>query len=123
MKFIEEVKFFDKDNIDDWKLEKVKPITSKPEFNYEKMESISSAAANLCTWAVNVLDYNKIYKKVKPLMDTADEAASEVRTAEAKLKVVKDAVADINAKVAELQAKLDEAIATKERVEAEAKAF
>ncbi len=56
-------------------------------------------------------------------MDKAAEAEGEVKTAEVKLKIVKDAVADINAKVAELKSKLDEAIATKEKVEAEAKAF
>lgn len=56
-------------------------------------------------------------------MDKAAEAEAEVKTAEGKLKIVKDAVAEINAKVAELRAKLDDAIATKEKVEAEAKAF
>lgn len=87
------------------------------------MSPISSAAANLCKWAINVLEYNRIYKIVKPLMDKASEAENEVKTAQTKLKVVQDAVAEINAKVAELQAKLDDAILTKERVEAEAKAF
>jgi|JI10StandDraft_1071094.scaffolds.fasta_scaffold71023_5 dynein heavy chain len=123
MKFVEEVGNFRGEEIDDWKLSMVTQYTSKPSFTYENMISVSSAAANLCKWANNILEYNRIYKRVKPLMDKASEAENEVKTAEGKLKVVKDAVADINAKVAELQAKLDEAIQTKEKVEAEAKAF
>jgi len=103
VKFIEEVKNFDKNNIDDWKLQKVKEFTSKPEFTFAKMEPISSAAANLCKWALACLDYNVIYKRVKPLMDKASEAEGDVRTAEAKLKIVKVEVAVINAKVANLQ--------------------
>lgn len=123
MKFVDEVKAFRGEEIDDWKIEMVKQFTSKADFNYEKMITISSAAANLCKWANNILEYNRIYKKVKPLMDKAAEAEGEVKTAEVKLKVVKDAVAEINAKVADLQAKLDDAILTKEKVEAEARAF
>jgi dynein heavy chain, axonemal len=71
VKFIEDIKAFDKDNIDEWKLAKVKEITSKPEFNYDTMMPISNAAANLCKWAINVLEYFRIYKIVKPLMDKA----------------------------------------------------
>lgn len=123
MKFVEEIGNFKGEEIEDWKLQMVQQYTSKPTFNYEAMISVSSAAANLCKWANNILEYNRIYKKVKPLMDKAAEAEAEVKAAEAKLKIVKDAVAEINAKVADLKAKLDDAIATKEKVEAEAKAF
>lgn len=123
MKFVEEVGAFKGEEIDDWKLQMVQQYTSKPTFTYEAMITVSSAAANLCKWANNILEYNRIYKKVKPLMDKAAEAEQEVKGAEAKLKIVKDAVAEINGKVAELKAKLDDAIATKEKVEAEAKAF
>lgn len=122
-KFKEECKNFRGEDIEDWKLTMAQPIVTKPTFTYEAMISVSSAAANLCKWANNILEFNKIYKRVKPLMDKASEAEAEVKTAEAKLKIVKDAVAEINGKVAELRSKLDEAIATKEKVEAEAKAF
>jgi dynein heavy chain len=69
-------------------LQKVKEFTSKPGFNFDDMSPISSAAANLCKWAINVLEYNRIYKIVKPLMDKASEAENEVKTAQTKLKVV-----------------------------------
>jgi len=38
------------------------------------MKGKSIAAAYLCGWIVNIIIYNTIYKKVKPLKDKAQEA-------------------------------------------------
>jgi len=38
------------------------------------MVSKSTAASFLCAWIVNIVKYNGIFKKVKPLKDTADAA-------------------------------------------------
>jgi dynein heavy chain len=38
------------------------------------MKGKSLAAAFLCSWIVNIVNYNTIFKKVKPLKDTADAA-------------------------------------------------
>ena len=45
------------------------------------MKGKSQAAAFLCSWIVNIVNYNTILKKLKPLKDTADAAQA---TAEAK---------------------------------------
>lgn len=84
------------------------------------MKGKSVAAAYLCSWVVNIITYNSIYKKVKPLMDSAQAAEQEAKDAEAALQIVKAKVAEINEKVDALKAKLEEAEATKARVEAEA---
>lgn len=123
VKFIDEVKAFRGEEIEQKRLDKCADFLKKDTFNHASMVNISSAAANLCEWAVNIVGFNTIYRKVKPLMDSAAEAEQQVKDAEVKLKIVQDNVAEINAQVAELQAKLDEAIETKERVEAEAQAF
>jgi dynein heavy chain len=34
----------------------------------------SQAAAFMCSWVVNIVQYNAIFKKVKPLKDAADFA-------------------------------------------------
>jgi dynein heavy chain len=38
------------------------------------MKGKSVAAAYLCSWIVNIVTYNTIFKKVKPLKDAADDA-------------------------------------------------
>lgn len=78
------------------------------------------AAAYLCAYVVNIVRYNTIYKKVKPLKDSADEAEAFAHQKLGELQVVKDRVAAINAEVQKLKDQLFEAQAKKQAVEDEA---
>lgn len=73
-KFIDDIVNFDGNNIDEWKLTALEPILKESFFNFEIMKSKSIAAAYLCGWIVNIIIYNTIYKKVKPLKDKAQDA-------------------------------------------------
>jgi dynein heavy chain len=73
-KFIKEIQEFDGDNIDDWKLEALKPLLAEEWFTADIMKTKSQAAGFLCSWIVNIVNYNSIFKKVKPLKDAADAA-------------------------------------------------
>ncbi len=53
---------------------KIEPIIKDPLFTVENMRTKSAAAANLATWAISVYTYNRIYVKVKPLMDSLEAA-------------------------------------------------
>jgi dynein heavy chain len=64
------------------------------------MKGKSQAAAFLCSWMVNIVNYNTIYKKVKPLKDKAEEAQNTADEKTAALLIVKERVAQINEKVA-----------------------
>lgn len=68
-KFIDELTNYDKENIDEWVLDQLQPLLAESAFNRTDMARYSSAASNLCFWVVNVVEYNRIYKKVKPLME------------------------------------------------------
>uniref|UniRef100_A0A7S3JKK7 Uncharacterized protein n=1 Tax=Euplotes harpa TaxID=151035 RepID=A0A7S3JKK7_9SPIT len=122
-KFIEEIKEFDGRDIDEGILAKIAPIRAEPFFTFDVMKGKSQAAAYLCLYVVNIINFNSIYKNVKPLMDSAEAAQKAQKEAEASLKIVIDKVNAINAQVAELRAKLDEAEATKAQVLAEAQAL
>ena len=52
---------------------RVLPIIDDPEFTFERMKTKSAAAANLVSWVVNIIRFNSIYKRVKPLMDSLGE--------------------------------------------------
>ena len=84
------------------------------------MKSKSLAAAYLCKWICNVVIYNTIYKKVKPLMDTAEAAEAIANEKRAELAIVLDKLRIINEKVDALKQKLYEAEEDKRRVEEEA---
>lgn len=102
-KFLDEIIGFDGDNIDEWKLEMLKPLLAEDWFNKEVMLGKSQAAAFMCSWVVNIVQYNTIFKKVKPLKDAADAAQAMAEEKQAELAIVVENVRQINEKVAELQ--------------------
>lgn len=84
------------------------------------MKSKSTAAAFLCSWVVNLVMYNTIYKKVKPLMESADAAEKLANEKQAELAIVLEKVRVIMEKVDALKAQLKEATDKKDAIEAEA---
>jgi len=98
-KFIDLVKTFDGDNIEEWRLEALKPILALDFFTKEIMMGKSQAAAFLCGWIINIVIYNTIFKKVKPLKDAADFAQATADQKGAELAVVIEQVRVINEKV------------------------
>jgi dynein heavy chain len=87
------------------------------------MKGKSIAAAYLCKWIINVVIYNSIYKRVKPLMETAEAAEAIANEKKAELAVVLERVRVINEKVDGLKQKLYEAEEAKRRVEQEAQSL
>jgi dynein heavy chain len=102
-KFIERLQNYDKNNIPDQALNDLKPILDQPFFNEQTMKGKSEAAANLCSFVVNVINYNRIWRRVKPLMESADEAEKTANEKLEELRVVQEKVAEIVAKVNELR--------------------
>ena len=73
-KFIDDIKEFDGENIDQWKLDMVAPLLKEDFFNQKTMQGKSTAAAFLCGWVINIVTFNAIFKKVQPLKEAADAA-------------------------------------------------
>lgn len=89
-------------------------------FTETDMFKQSMPASKLCAWAVNIREYNRIYKRVKPLQDEVERANADLDAKQKKLAIVKERVRVLNAKVTELKRKLEEAEDRKRRVEADA---
>merc|ERR1719375_2285317 len=102
---------FDVNNIPVQSLTNVAPLMAEPFFTYDVMKGKSSAAANLTNWVINIVGYNKIYKKVAPLMEEVRVATETKEAAEAALAIVLARVAEVQAKVAKLNQEKDEAVA------------
>jgi len=77
----------------------LKPIMAQEFFTKEIMMGKSQAAAFLCAWVINIVIYNTIFKKVKPLKDAADFAQNTAETKQAELAIVIEQVRLINEKV------------------------
>ena len=122
-KFKQQLEAYDKDNIDDRALNDLKPILALDFFNATAMEKKSSAAANLCKWVIAVVEYNDIFRNVKPLQDAAQAAGDLASAKGAELKIVLDALEVVRARVRALNEKLDGAKAKLKEVEDQASAL
>lgn len=72
--FLDEIIAFNAEEIPESALTNCEALIALPFFNYDTMKSKSSAAAHLTNWVCNIVMYNKIYKKVAPLMAKVKEA-------------------------------------------------
>ena len=119
--FIGKLKNYDGATMPEDEVHKLTPfVEGDPEFTYDVMLGKSAAAANLCNWVINIYTYNRIYVKVKPLMDSLEAANAAKADADGQLEGAKATVAEVNAKLQKLQDKFEEATAEKAEVEAEA---
>ena len=110
------------EDMTDDEVNKLQPFLSDPMFDPKIMESKSMAAANLCNWVVNIVRFNRIYVKVKPLMDSLEAARASKAAAESALANAQAIVAAVNAKLAALGEKFQQATDEKAEVEAQAAA-
>jgi dynein heavy chain len=121
-KFKEQLQKYDARYMDDKLVSRLTPICGEESFTPEAMASKSAAAANLCTWVVASFTFNRIYVKVKPLMDSLEAAKAAKAAAEGQLAAVMEVVAKVEAKLAELQATFEKATGEKQAIEAKAAA-
>jgi len=120
--FLVALKAFDAEYMDENLILKLEPIVNLPVFNYEQMVRKSFAAANLCNWVSNIFKYNRIYVKVKPLMDKLEEARRDKADAEAELAEVQRVVGEVEARLDELKRTFLQATQEKMAVEETARA-
>merc|ERR1712086_246140 len=74
----------------------------------------NSAAAGLCSWAINIVLYADIFKKVEPLRIALDGAQAELDAATEKLVGIRARVGELQEKLAGLAADFDAATKSKE---------
>ena len=105
-------------NMSDELINKLTPYIQSDGFNEQDMKSKSGAAANLCAFVVNVFKFNRIYVKVKPLMDSLEKAENEENAANKAKNEALDKVARLTANLEALQRTFEEANAKKAAAQA-----
>ena len=90
--FINSLKDFDRDNIPDKVLRRINKYTSEPDFQPDKVGSVSGAAKSLCMWVRAMEMYGQIFRVVQPKRERYNQAMSQ-------LKEKQDALADAKRKL------------------------
>lgn len=111
---------FKGESITDHEISLLQKYIDDPNFSPEKMLSKSAAASNLCTWVVNIYNYNRIYVKVKPLMDSLNDARQRKESALKSLEAAEMKVAEVQNHLKTLEENYNAAMAEKIAVEEEA---
>jgi dynein heavy chain len=118
--FLQSLEKYDARNMSEELISRLEPYVKSEGFTEQEMKSKSAAAANLCSFVVNIFTFNRIYVKVKPLMDSLEKAQAERQAAQAELDSANARMAKVMANLATLEQTLEEAIAKKIAAENEA---
>ena len=87
--FLDSLINFDKENIQDANLKAVQPYLKDEEFNPDLVRSKSFAAAGLCSWVVNIVNFYVVFCDVEPKRKALAKANAELSAAREKLAKIK----------------------------------
>ncbi|DBA02158.1 TPA: hypothetical protein N0F65_004793 [Lagenidium giganteum] len=124
--FVDELKGFktlvDELQVPDVNWKEVRPFLQLEHFNVEIIEKKNSAAAGLCAWVINIVQYYDAIVIVEPKKKALAEANEKLRVANEKLDEVQQKVMALEARLATLTEEFDrtnrdvqEAVAAVER--------
>jgi dynein heavy chain, axonemal len=118
--FLQQLKDYDKDNIEPKICKKLQKYIDHPLLVVEVVAKKSLAAKSLAMW-VHAMDvYSKVAKSVGPKKEMLAKLNAELDAANAALKEKQDQLAAVIAKVDALKQQLDDTLAKKQELEAEA---
>jgi dynein heavy chain len=109
--FIDRLKDFDKDNIPDATLKKLRKLTGLESMDPNAVAKVSKACTSLCLWCHAMDVYSDVAKEVEPkrkrlaeMSATLDAAMALLASKQADLKAVEDRVADLQQQLENAQA-------------------
>jgi dynein heavy chain len=103
--FLKCLKAYNKDAITPRMITKVQTFFKEPDFNLEKMKTVSRAGAGLFQWVVAIKEYYGVAKDVDPLRKKVADMEKAQALGERELGEIKDLLAKLSAEIADLDAK------------------
>jgi len=115
---------YDGEKIEENLVEKTRSVYQGDDANFiTSAKNGCAAAGDIAVWVTNMLNYNKVYKEIKPLMDKQAEAQATFETAKAAVDASQKRVAAAMEQVAKLSADLDKCLESKKKLEDNAAAL
>mmetsp|Transcript_18885 Transcript_18885/g.22437 ORF Transcript_18885/g.22437 Transcript_18885/m.22437 type:complete len:4042 (-) Transcript_18885:161-12286(-) len=118
--FLSNIKQYDKDNVKDTIVLKIKKYVSDPAFSPEAVAKQSKAASALCTWVHAIYIYAGVAKEVEPKKNALKASQKALDSKQKALKIAQTALAEVVAKVADLKERYDTSVNEKNSLRAEA---
>jgi len=111
---------FPKEQINDETVELLQPYFAAPDFNYDAAKKASGNVAGLCNWANAMCDYHEIAKVVDPKIAALRAAEAELKVATKEKNAAEARMAEVQGKLDQMQAQFDAAMAQKQALEEDA---
>jgi dynein heavy chain len=109
--FLDSLFGYDKENIPDSVIAKIKPYIDDPKFQPAEIKKSSEACTAICSWVRAMDKYHHVSKMVEPKRLALSEASASLEITMKALKVAMKKLADVNASIeameADLKAKTD----------------
>lgn len=121
--FLQQIKSFDKDNVQTKTLTKLKAFTNRADFTADQVRTKSLAAAALCTWVLAIELYSVVFREVAPKRAKLKAAMDKLASAQSQLKAAQDELAIVIAKVDELNDKYTTSVNEKNALRQEAESL
>ena len=110
---------YDKDQLQDALLKKIKKFTDNPDFMPEAVGKVSGAAKGMCLWVRAMETYGHVAKEVAPKREKLKQATQAVEKKQKQLKQAQAQLAEVLAKVQALKDTYDESTSQKEKLQTE----
>nr|XP_006813236.1 PREDICTED: dynein heavy chain 6, axonemal [Saccoglossus kowalevskii] len=115
--FLKKLQEYDKENMPDSTLRKLKKYIENPKFLPEIVEKTSKACKSMCMW-VRAMDlFARVFRTVQPKKERLAAAEAELNATMAVLKEKQDKLAGVEAKIAELQAQYEDSVDEKDKLQ------
>ncbi|CAG9859865.1 unnamed protein product [Phyllotreta striolata] len=120
--FLNNLLYYDKDNMSSDVVKVVMEYTKNPEFEPDKVATKSLAAAGLASWVINILKYYDVFQIVGPKRRALAQAQKDLNAARQKLAELNEKLGLLEEQLDLLRAEYDDAINEKLKCQAEADA-
>ena len=114
--FLEKLNTYDKNNIPDSILKKLRVITTKPEFEPNFIAQKNLACKSLCLWCRAMDNYARVIKEIDPKKKKMLEMSQKLDIKNKELAVKQEELAGIRAKVVTLQKECNDTMEQKEQL-------
>ncbi|XP_034961986.1 dynein axonemal heavy chain 1 isoform X2 [Zootoca vivipara] len=116
-KFLEGLFKYDKDNIADSVIKLIQPYIDSEEFQPAAIAKVSKACTSICQWVRAMHKYHFVAKAVEPKRQALREAEEDLQATQKILDEAKERLREVEDGIANLQAKYQGTLATKEELE------
>ncbi|XP_015178312.1 PREDICTED: dynein heavy chain 7, axonemal, partial [Polistes dominula] len=104
MKFLESLLLFDKDNIPERIMTKIRTtILTNPDFDPERIRHVSTACEGLCRWVFALSEYDKVAKVVAPKKEALAQAEADYTEAMDQLNLKRNQLQEVQERLNNLQ--------------------